>query len=387
MSGELARRRSPVRAALVLVPAALIAWTHAGYPLLLLALAGRGATRSAPGPAPSTEDLPGVTLVVAAYDEQEVIAAKVANALALDYPRDRLELIVASDGSSDATVERARAAGAHHVLELPRGGKVRAQDAAVDRARHDVLAFSDANAMWAPEALRALVAPLADPRVGYVCGLVRFTGGDGSNQEGVYWRYENWVRALESGLAGITAGNGAIYAVRRAAYLRLDPRVSHDLALPFNLVKRGWRVLYEPRACAEERMVPSVDGEWARKRRMMSHAWPMVLRGGLLDPRGYEPLYALQVLSHRGLRYGTPFLHLALLAASLAGLRRGRGFVAFAVAQAALLGGAALAPRVPLSPLRLARYYVLMTASIGAGLWDHLRTGTAAGWEKAEGTR
>jgi hypothetical protein len=328
-----------------------------------------------------------VSLVVAAYDEQQVIAAKVANALALRYPRDRLEVIVASDGSSDATVERARAAGADLVLDLPRGGKVPAQDAAVERSSHSLVALSDANSMWEPEALRHLVAPFADPRVGYVCGLVTFTGGDGTNQEGAYWRYENRIRELESQLAGVTAGNGAIYAVRREAYLRLDPRVSHDLALPSNLVKRGWRALFEPRAHAWEKMVPSVEGEWARKRRMMSHAWPMILGGGLLSPRGYGPLYALQVLSHRGLRYATPFLHAIALAASVPLARRHRLDALALAAQVLFLVAAAIARRVPARPLRLARYYVLMTASIAAGLWDHLREGTPAEWEKAEGTR
>ena len=254
---------------------------------------------------------------MAAHDEEDVIAAKVSDALGQDYPAGRLEVVVASDGSGDATVERARAAGAHLVLDLPRGGKVQAQDAAVARARHDLLAFSDANAAWAPDALRHLVAPFADPAIGYACGLVRFVGGDGTNQEGLYWRYETWVRGLESGLGGVTAGNGAIYAVRRTAYRPVDPRVSHDLSLPFALVKDGWRAVFEPRARAVEKMVPSVEGEWRRKRRMMAHAWPMVLGGALLDPRGYAPLYAFQVLSHRALRYASPLLHLVLAAVSL----------------------------------------------------------------------
>ena len=126
-----------------------------------------------------------------------MIERKVANALALDYPRDRLELIVASDGSADRTVELAREAGADLVLDLPRGGKIAAQNAAVDAAPGDILAFSDANAFWAPGALRHLVAPFADPDVGYACGQVRFTD-DGGNEEGAYWRYEMAVRELES---------------------------------------------------------------------------------------------------------------------------------------------------------------------------------------------
>ncbi len=162
-------------------------------------------------------------MIVAAYDEEEVIEAKVANALALDYPRELLELIVASDGSADATAERARAAGADLVLELPRGGKLAAQNTAAERATGELLAFSDANSEWRPDALRQLVAPFADPKVAYACGQVRFLDAGGDNLEGAYWRYEMAVREMESSLAGITAGNGAIYAVRAADYMPLDP--------------------------------------------------------------------------------------------------------------------------------------------------------------------
>jgi hypothetical protein len=327
-----------------------------------------------------------VSLIVAAHREEAVIAAKVATALALDWPRDRLELIVAVDGGGDATAERARAAGADVVLELPRGGKVRAQDAGVRAASGELLAFSDANARWEPDALRRLTAPFADPRVGFACGRVTFVNEGGTNQEGIYWRYEMWLRGHESALASVTAGNGAIYAVRPAAYIEVDPVMGHDLSFPFNLVKQGWRAVDVPDARATEKMVPSIEGEWARKRRMMSHAWPIVLRGGMLDPRGYPPLYAFMVLSHRVLRYATPLLHVVAALATLALLVRGRARVA-ALAQLALLGAAAAGGRVPSRPLLLARYYVLTTASLALGLYDHLRHGTPAGWDQPEGTR
>jgi hypothetical protein len=198
------------------------------------------------------------------------------------------------------------------------------------------------------------------------------------------------IRARESQLASVTAGNGAIYAVRPEAYLRVDPVMGHDLSLPFTLVKRGWRAVYEPGARASEKMVPSIEGEFARKRRMMSHAWPIVLRGGMLSPRGYPPLYALMIASHRLLRYAAPLLHVLALAASAVlaargdGCRPARGALA---AQVGLLGAAAAGGRVRARPFLLARYYVLTTASIAAGLWDHLRHGTPAGWTPPEGTR
>jgi cellulose synthase/poly-beta-1,6-N-acetylglucosamine synthase-like glycosyltransferase len=362
---------------------ALIVHTHVGYTALLW-LANR-ARRDEPASNTAGYE-PRVSVIVAAYDEEDVIARKVENVLALDYPRERLELIVASDGSSDATVERARAAGADLVLDLPRGGKVRAQDQAVERAGGDILVFSDANAQLEQDALRALVEPFAgDPQLGYVCGQVRFTTADGTNQEGVYWRYEMRVRELESNVGDVTAGNGALYATRRESYMVVDPRMGHDLSFPFNMVKRGWRAKYEPGATAAEKTTPTNESEFRRKRRMMSHTWPIMLTGGILDPRGYSPLYAFQILSHRVLRYLTPFLHLIALATSVrlahrGGVTRRRYRLAVAAQLAMLAAAAAGRPRI-------ARYYVLVTASPAAGLYDYLRTGTPAGWEKPEGTR
>ena len=365
--------------------AAAIVYTHLGYPLVLRALL---ALRRRPAPPPAAwDELPLVSLIVAAFDEQEVIAAKVANALALDYPRERLQVIVASDGSADATVERARAAGADLVLELPRGGKVAAQNAAAARAAGEILAFSDANSAWVPDALRRLVAPFADPAVGYACGRVRFLDPGGGNLEGAYWRYEMAVRRMESSLAGVTAGNGAIYAVRAADYLALPPAGSHDLSLPFLLAKRGRRSLYVPGARAEEKMVPTLGGELARKRRMMVGLWDIVVGEGMLRPRGYPPLYAFEIASHRLLRYASPFLHLVALAANVALLGEGWVYAATLAAQLALLGAAALGRVLPLAPLRVARYYVETTASIALGLWDRARHGAPGAWEKAPGTR
>jgi cellulose synthase/poly-beta-1,6-N-acetylglucosamine synthase-like glycosyltransferase len=373
-----------VLAAIFWICVGLLVYTHVGYPLLLALLSrmrrpgDRGSGPVSPvwrGVTPS----PRVTLVIAAYNEGAVIARKVENARALDYPD--VELIVASDGSTDDTV--ARAAGADLVLDLPRGGKIRAQDAAVERASGDLVAFSDANSFWEADALQHLVAPFADPKIGYVCGQVRFTNEGGDNQEGLYWRYEMWIRSMESRLAGVTGGNGAIYAVRREAYIHVDPRMGHDLSFPFNMVKRGWKPVYAPEARAEEKMVPSIEGEFRRKRRMQAHMWPIVVRGGLARLRGYSPLYALQVYSHRVLRYLTPLLHLVAFGVNIALLDDGWVYVATFAAQCALL----LAALIAKGPLRIARYYVAMTAAIAVAFFDWLRTGTPAGWEQAEGTR
>jgi cellulose synthase/poly-beta-1,6-N-acetylglucosamine synthase-like glycosyltransferase len=378
----------------------LLVYTHLGYPLVLRLLVllraptaggddredspGRGSPRSETGPAARA---PRVSLIIPAYDEQEVIESKIANALALDYPRERLQIVVASDGSTDATAERARAAGADLVLGLPPGGKVAALNAGAEQATGEILAFSDANSVWEPDALCQLLDPFADPGVGYVCGQVRFLDPGGNNLEGAYWRYEMKVREMESALAGVTAGNGAIYAVRRDAYIPLAPSGSHDLSFPFAFAKRGLRSFYAPAARAEEKMVPTLEGEFARKRRMMVGLWDIVVGEGMLSPRGYPPLFAFEIASHRVLRYLSPLLHLLALLANAFLLGDGWFYGLTFVLQLALIGAALIGRFVPIGPFRIARYYVTTTASIAAGLWDRWRRGPGGRWEKAEGTR
>jgi cellulose synthase/poly-beta-1,6-N-acetylglucosamine synthase-like glycosyltransferase len=372
---------------------AAIVWTQLGYAAALTVLA-RLFARPQSGPREPihpSPPLPSLSLIVAAHDEETVVTEKVKNALALDYPRELLEVIVACDGCEDRTAELARQAGADLVLELPRGGKIRAQDTAVERSRGEIVAFSDANTLWEPDAARQLVSAFEDSDVGYACGQVRFVqvAAGGENQEGVYWRYELAVRALESRLSSITAGNGAIYATRRGSYLVVDPIMGHDLSFPFNIVKRGQRAVYVSTARATEKMVPSIAGEFQRKRRMMSHTWPIVLRGGMLSPRGYPPGYALMILSHRILRYCSAWLHLIALAANIAVVAVGGGplYIVTLALQLALLLAAALAGVLPVRPFLIARYYVLTTGSLAAGFWDWRRRGTEAAWEVAEGTR
>ncbi len=362
---------------------ALIVHTHVTYPLSLAVLARL--RRSVPGsglPVPGTWE-PSISLIIAAHNEEDVIERRVQNALETDYPRELLELIVVSDGSDDRTVELATAAGADVVLDLPRGGKVEAQNAAVAEARGEILAFSDANATWAPDALRLLAAAFTEPDVGYVCGQLRLTGTGGENQEGAYWRYEMAVRSLESRLGGVTAGNGAIYAVRRDSYVVMPSDRSHDLCLPYLTVKAGRRAIYEPAARAEEPAAPTLGGEWERKRRMMNRAWGILLNDGILSPRGYSATYAYEILSHRAVRYATPFLHLVALGTNIALLGEGTLYTVTLALQLALLAAAALARVVPALPFRIAAYYVTVTASIAAGLLDRIRHGPAKTWEPA----
>jgi cellulose synthase/poly-beta-1,6-N-acetylglucosamine synthase-like glycosyltransferase len=367
--------------------AGLLVYAQFGYPLLL-------AMFSKPAPqAPELQDDEyfDVTLIIAAYAEATVIEAKVKNALALEYPRERLQIIVACDGSPDDTPAIARAAGADLVLDLPHGGKMAAQNAAALQATGQLLAFSDANTMWEPDALKRLIDAFREPGIDYVCGRVNFVNESGDNQEGVYWRYEMWLRARESALKSVTAGNGAIYAVNPATYKEIAPVTGHDLTLPFRTVKLGGRAIYAPAARASEVMVPSISGEFKRKRRMMSFAWPIILGGGMLRPKGYGPIYSWMIFSHRVLRYKAPFLHLAALITSAILAPDSTLYFVLLVLQLALLAAALVAPIVKFKPFLIARYYVLTTASVALGLVDYLKKGTEQildeGWTPPEGTR
>jgi cellulose synthase/poly-beta-1,6-N-acetylglucosamine synthase-like glycosyltransferase len=356
----------------------LVAWSYAGYPL---AAALAGARRRYAAHADDSY-APDAALVIAAHNEEPSIAETLERALDLDYP-GRLEVIVASDGSTDGTagaVKRFANRGVR-LLELPRGGKVAAQNAAVDATQAEMVAFGDANARWDPDALRLLARNLADPEVGYVCGRLVLEDGGGDNFEGAYWRFELWLREAESQCGSVTSGNGAIYAVRRSDFLRLGSERSHDLGFPFRLRRRGLRSVYEPAAVAREESLPTTDDEWPRKVRMLSRAWSEILTGGMLDPQGQPPGYFGALLSHRLLRYASGPLHLVILATSLRLAPRDGGARALLALQA---GGLALAlagrrsRRVPLAGA--AWYYVVVNAASVAGLGRALSRGADATW-------
>jgi len=348
---------------------AALLWTHALYPL-----AAAAAARLRERPVRRSPVEPSVTVVVAAYNEEAVIAQRLENLLALDYPADRLELVVTSDASTDQTEEIAAAFTGVRVIRNPRGGKVAAQDNAVRTTESEIVAFTDANATWAPDALRRLVANFADPDVAYVCGRLVLEAADGSNREGVYWRYEMAQRRAESRLGSVTGGNGSIYAVRRSDYVEVDPKWGHDLSFPYRMVQAGRRAVYEPAAHAFEKPTPSNETEYRRKVRMFEHCWEIMLRGSML--KRLPPGYLVEVISHRVLRYGSGILHLVLLAASLALVGEGIVYQVVLAGQVVLLAAAALG-------VGIARYYVLVSWATVVALWNYLRRGVPAAWEPA----
>jgi len=290
---------------------AALVWTHVAYPVFAALL-----SRLAPRRVRRGEIEPTVAVIIAAHNEETVIARRIENLLALDYPKDKLQIVVSSDASSDRTEELAANYAGVKVIRNERGGKVAAQDRAVRETESEVVAFSDANATWSDDALRKLVRAFADDDVAYVCGQLKILAADGSNKEGVYWRYEMLQRGAESTLGSVTGGNGSIYAVRRSDYVEVDPRFGHDLSLPYLMVQHGRRAVYEPDAHAWEKPTPSNETEYRRKVRMFEHCWLIVLHGKMLRRLG--PLYALEIVSHRLLRYGSGILHVVLLATSIA---------------------------------------------------------------------
>jgi glycosyltransferase involved in cell wall biosynthesis len=357
-----------------------LAWTHVGYPL-----AAAGLRRLRPRAIQKEEITPSVALIVPAHDEEDAIGARIENLLALDYPEEKLELVVASDGSIDGTDDLVASQGGRvRLLRCERAGKLPALDRAVRETESEIVAFGDANTTWARDALRKLMRSFADPEVAYVCGQARLQRPDGSNKEGVYWRYELWLRENESALGSITGGNGAIYAVRRSDYVEWP--FGHDLGFPALMVQRGRRAVYEPEALAFEKPSRDIEDEFRRKVRMLPWSWRHVFEAGSL--RGVPPLYLAELLSHRVLRYGSGLLHVTLLATSVALVREGLPYRAALAAQAAWLAFAAAGKlRVPVPGAGLAYYYFLMTWATVAALGRYLREGAPLMWEKAEGTR
>ena len=323
-----------------------------------------------------------------------MIGRRLENLLALDYPAEKLEIVVASDGSSDRSNEIVAEVAAReprvHLLACERGGKTLAQNRAVRETESELLAFTDANTEWAPDALRKLVANFADEDVAYVSGELQLTASDGTNREGLYWRYELWLRSNESKTGSITAGNGAIYAVRRSDYLEGASITGHDFGLPFRMVQRGRRAVFEPQAVALEKESHDLEDEFGRKVRMVSRALRHVYSRNMLHP--VPPVYALELFSHRLLRYETGIVHLVLLGTNVALVvgPTGRGLVyqiALGLQLAWLLLAAFGRLRIRIPGAGIAYYYLLVTLATLVGNYRFLRSGTPTIWGKAEGTR
>jgi cellulose synthase/poly-beta-1,6-N-acetylglucosamine synthase-like glycosyltransferase len=305
---------------LVILSAGVILYTYVGYPALLRLLVWlRG-----PRPVQRAGITPRVSLVISAYNEASVIRRKLENSLALGYPRGALEIVVVSDASTDGTDEIvAEYAGRAVTLvrQAVRGGKTAGLNRTVPSLTGDIVVFSDANALYEPDAIQKLVRNFADPDVGCVTGESRYVAGGGSiadASERAYWVYETRLKRWESALGSMVGGDGAIYAIRRALWQRLPETAINDFLNPLQIVAAGWRAVYEPDAVCLERTAGTLGREFRRRLRIVSRSWRAVFQApAALDPRRVG-LFAWALVSHKILRWLTGVFALpAVVAGSL----------------------------------------------------------------------
>jgi cellulose synthase/poly-beta-1,6-N-acetylglucosamine synthase-like glycosyltransferase len=371
------------------------AYVYVGYPVLIALIA-----RFRPERPVDTGHTPAMTVIVAAYDEQDVIAAKIEETLALDYPD--LEVIVAADGSSDRTVEIAESFAPRGVVVLHRPerlGKMAALERAVAVAHGDLLVFSDANNHYGPDALRALASRFVDPDVGAVIGRKTVLGDDGLGySEGLYWRYEAAIRRWETRAGSCTGVNGEIIALRRHLFEPAPPDIVNDDAyMGQRVLCRGHRVAYAHDAVSSEPVSATAADEVARRTRMVAGQYRQLVRLGDLPWR--RPFVLWQLVSHKLLRPLVPFAMIVALGAAFAALiapGTGSGLTGVltlahpwnwiaVAAQVAFYGLAAAGHRLDGVAGRIAyvpRFLVDSNLAALRGFWRFLRGGQAAAWEK-----
>ena len=386
----------------------LVAFSYLGYPLVLAVwegasevlsgLAFLSGSRERRGRRPEAS-WPKVSLVLSAFDEEEVIEQKIRNCLALDYPPERLEILVGCDGCTDRTALLARHAGGARVTvhELsPRAGKASVLTRLVPAAAGEIVVLTDANTMLDPGAVKALVRRFRDPAVGAVVGRLRlYNARKKEFEESLYWQYETALKHWEGKRGCVVGANGGIYAVRRLLFspLRADTIVD-DFVIPARVAVRGWKVLFAADAVAHEETTEDVGREFVRRSRIGAGNWQSITRvPDLLDPRTGFLFFAF--VSHKLLRWATPFLLAAALVANLVLATDSWTFSLLLLAQMGFYGLAAAGWMGASGPLRragsAARYFVWMNAALAVGFWRFLRGTQRATWQRtartAEATR
>lgn len=367
---------------------ATVVWTYGLFPLLVLA---RG--RLAPRPhAAGDAGAPAVSVLVAARNEAAGIAAKLDSLLALDYPADRLQVVVVSDGSDDGTDEvvAGYADRGVELVSLPRVGKAAALNAAAARARGELLVFSDANSIFARDAVRELVTPFADPAVGGVAGNQRYAAGDDGGTaagERSYWSFDTALKRAESAAGNVISATGAIYAIRRELFRPVPEGVTDDFVTSTRVIALGRRLVFAERAVATEPVGASAEVEFGRKVRVITRGFRSVLvMRGLLNPLRHG-FYSLQLLSHKVLRRlaVVPLLALGATSPLLAG--HGFPYREAAAAQAAVygLGAAGIAlRRTSLGRRRvlaLPAFFCLVNVAALRALWNVVSGRRIERWE------
>lgn len=352
------------------VSAGALLYVYAGYPLLLQLLVWlRGARPVRRGPA-----LPRVSLVISAYNEESVIARKIRNALALDYPAELLEIVVISDASTDGTDAAVNWFADYRVRlfrQHERRGKTAGLNAAIPTLTGEIVIFSDANAIYEPDAVRNLVRNFADPGVGYVTGEARYLKGNRSTadvSERAYWNYEIWIKRLETAVGSMVGGDGAIYAIRRSLWQTLPEDAINDFLNPLQIVRAGWRGVYEPEAVCYEDTASGIRREWKRRVRIVSRSWRAVFQArGVLNPFKVG-FFAFCLVSHKVLRWLSGlFLAALVLAVLSAAMSTGR-LVTIGLAGTAMLIGAGLVSARFRRVVGFLWYFVIINAASLVGV-------------------
>lgn len=371
-----------------------VAYAYAGYPVVVWGLSGVFGRDEGPAvrtTGASAGDTPRVTLVIAAHNEAEVIDARIRNALASDYPPERLEIVVASDGSDDGTVEIARGhePRVRTLAYAQRRGKSATLNATIAQLDTDVIVLSDANTFFDPDAIGALVRRLADPAVGVVCGrLILRDATTGRNVDGLYWRYETFLKRCEAALGGLLGANGAIYAIRRSLVVPLPAgTVVDDFVLPLmSKIRSGCRIAYEPAAVAHEETAPDLTGEFRRRARIgvggFQALW--ILRALLSPTQGWT---AFTFWSHKVLRWICPFLLVIALVCAAALATTSTAYAIAFAAQLGLYAAAALVGSLPSGwgfarPLRILPMFVCMNAALLVGFLRWVRGSHSGVWRR-----
>ncbi len=375
----------------------VVGFTYLGYPAVIWVCSRVFGRRDAQRDH-ADADLPTVSLLIAAHNEELDIEARILNALALDYPKGKLEIVIASDGSTDGTNAIVRRYARHGVrlLAYPENrGKATVLNRSVPELTGEVVVLSDANTHMEPTAVRRLAARFADSSVGVVCGrLVLVDPRSGRNVDGVYWKYETFLKKCESRLGALLGANGAIYAIRRRLFpgVRSDTLID-DFVIPLDAkLRSGGRIVYDPAAVAVEDTAPTMRAEFRRRVRIGAGGYQSI---GLLWPL-LSPLngwVAVTFFCHKILRWACPFVLLAALAANALALGTPTGNRLFA-AQLGFYALAALGPVLPARPrvlkyLRLPAMFVSMNLALFLGFFRWLfgsRTGTWARTERAAPT-
>jgi cellulose synthase/poly-beta-1,6-N-acetylglucosamine synthase-like glycosyltransferase len=367
----------------------LVAYSYLLYPVVLAAACRLQRLFRRQRPVAEPADWPAVTMVVAAYNEERVIREKIQNSLALDYPADRLRVVIASDCSSDRTNEIVAACDDPRIQLIgytERRGKIGVLNATIPNLEDDLVIVSDANTMYAPKAVKNLVRHFTDERVGCVCGeLVLEDANGGASGEGLYWKYETLLKRMESRLGFLLGATGGIFAIRRKLFRRLPAgTIVEDFVLPMKILEEGHRVCYEPAARATETTAPSMREEMRRKTRIGAGGFQAIgLTKAMLDPRRGMP--ALGYWSHKILRWCAPFLLLGAILTNLTLIAEPL-YAAFLVAQLAglVIGLQGLLPRsIDHRLVRPVRYFFLMNLALFIGFFRFLRGTQRVTWEQA----